>query len=110
LDFGHWLYTGDTLTWLTSTVLDGTWTPIFLRCGLADGCMAIAPYGPKVPQEVQDVVAEKQAEIDAGTLVVFAGPIVDQDGTVRVAEGEVLSEDAMGSVDWFVMGVVGSPK
>ncbi len=101
---------GGKLTWLTSTVIDGTWKPIFLRCGIADGCMAIAPFGPEVPQEVQDTVAQKQAEIEAGTLVVFAGPIVDQDGTVRVAEGEVLSADEMGSVDWFVMGVVGSPK
>jgi basic membrane protein A len=53
---------------------------------------------------------QKKAEIEAGTLVVFQGPVVDQDGTVRVAEGEVLSADAMGSVDWFVKGVVGSPK
>ena len=42
--------------------------------------------------------------------MVFAGPIVDQDGTVKVAEGEELSADVMGSVDWFVMGVIGSPK
>jgi basic membrane protein A len=101
---------GDKLTWLASTVLDGTWTPIFLRCGIADGCMAIAPFGPKVPKEVQDLVAAKQAEIDAGTLVVFNGPIVDQDGTIRVPEGEVLSADAMSSTDWFVKGVVGNPK
>lgn len=101
---------GDKLTWLASTVLDGTWKPIFLRCGLADGCMAIAPFGPKVPQEVQDLVMQKEAEINAGTLVVFKGPIVDQDGTVRVADGEILSADVMGSVDWFVKGVTGSPK
>jgi basic membrane protein A len=101
---------GGKLTWLASTVIDGTWEPIFLRCGIADGCMAIAPFGPNVPQEVQDLVAEKQAEIDAGTLVVFTGPIVDQDGTIRVPEGEVLSTDAMSSTDWFVKGVVGSPK
>jgi basic membrane lipoprotein Med (substrate-binding protein (PBP1-ABC) superfamily) len=101
---------GGKLTWLASTVIDGTWTPIFLRCGMADGCMAIAPFGPKVPQAVQDLVMQKKAEIEAGTLVVFQGPVVDQDGTVRVAEGEVLSADAMGSVDWFVKGVVGSPK
>jgi basic membrane lipoprotein Med (substrate-binding protein (PBP1-ABC) superfamily) len=101
---------GGKLTWLASTVLDGTWEPIFLRCGLADGCMAIAPFGKRVPQEVQDLVMQKKAEIDAGTIVVFQGPIVDQDGTVRVAEGEVLSPEVMGSVDWFVKGVVGNPK
>jgi basic membrane lipoprotein Med (substrate-binding protein (PBP1-ABC) superfamily) len=101
---------GGKLTWLASTVLDKTWTPIFLRCGMADGCMAMAPFGPKVPQEVQDLVMQKKADVEAGTIVVFKGPIVDQDGTVRVAEGETLSADAMGSVDWFVKGVVGSPK
>jgi len=101
---------GDKLTWLTSTVLDGTWEPIFLRCGIADGCMEMAPYGPKVPQEVKDAVEQARADLEAGTKVVFAGPIVDQDGNVKVAEGEELTADVMGSVDWFVKGVVGSPK
>lgn len=101
---------GDKLTWLASTVIDGTWEPIFLRCGIADACMAMAPFGPNVPQEVQDQVNQVKADIEAGATVVFAGPIIDQEGTVRVAEGEVLAEDAMSAVDWFVMGVVGSPK
>jgi basic membrane protein A and related proteins len=101
---------GDTLTWLASTVIDGTWEPIFLRCGIPDGCMAIAPYGPTVPQEVKDKVDETLAALEAGELVVFAGPVVDQDGNVKVAEGEELSADVMGSVDWFVQGINGSPK
>jgi basic membrane lipoprotein Med (substrate-binding protein (PBP1-ABC) superfamily) len=101
---------GDTLTWLSSTVMDGTWEPIFLRCGIADGCMAMAPFGPQVPQEVQDQVAQTQTAIAAGETVVFSGPVVDQEGTVRVAEGEALTADVMGSVDWFVEGVIGSPK
>ncbi|MGB8982904.1 MAG: BMP family ABC transporter substrate-binding protein [Anaerolineales bacterium] len=101
---------GDKLTWLASTVLDDSWEPIFLRCGIADGCMAIAPFGPKVPQDVQDLVAQTQADIEAGKIVVFKGPIKDQDGNIKVAEGEVLGDDAMSSVDWFVEGVIGSPK
>lgn len=101
---------GGKLTWLTSTVLDGTWEPIFLRCGISDGCMAIAPFGPEVPQEVQDLVMQTKADIEAGKIVVFAGPIKDQEGNIKVAEGETLTDDAMSSVDWFVEGVVGSPK
>jgi basic membrane protein A len=101
---------GGTLTWLASTVIDGTWEPIFLRCSLFDGCMAMAPFGPLVPQEVQDEVLAVSAEVEAGTIVVFAGPIVDQDGNVMVAEGEVLTADLMSSVDWFVEGIIGSPK
>jgi basic membrane lipoprotein Med (substrate-binding protein (PBP1-ABC) superfamily) len=101
---------GDKLTWLASTVLDGTWEPIFLRCGIADGCMAIAPFGPEVPKDVQDLVAQTKADIESGKVVVFKGPIKDQDGNIKVAEGEVLTDDAMSSVDWFVEGVIGSPK
>jgi basic membrane protein A len=101
---------GDTLTWLTSTVIDGSWTPIFLRCGIADGCMAMGPFGPKVPQDVQDQVMKVKDDIESGNIVVFTGPVVDQNGNVVVAEGEVLSEDQMSAVDWFVQGVTGSPK
>ncbi|HWR66476.1 MAG TPA: BMP family ABC transporter substrate-binding protein [Bellilinea sp.] len=101
---------GDKFTWLASTVMDGTWEPIFLRCGLSDGCMAIAPFGPKVPQEVVDKVAQVQADLESGKIVTFAGPIKDQDGNVKIKEGEVLTDDAMSNVDWFVQGVVGSPK
>ena len=101
---------GGTLTWLASTVLDGTWQPIFLRCGVADGCMALAPFGSKVPQDVQDQVLQVGDDLDAGNIVVFAGPIKDQNGEVKVAEGDVLTDDLMGSVDWFVEGVIGSPQ
>ena len=101
---------GGKFTWLASTVMDGTWEPIFLRCGLSDGCMAIAPFGPKVPQEVIDKVAQVQADLESGKIVTFAGPIKDQDGNVKIKEGEVLTDDAMSNVDWFVQGVIGSPK
>ena len=101
---------GDTLTWLASSVMDGTWEPIFLRCGIGDGCMEMAPFGPNVPQDVQDQVLQVKDEVEAGDIVVFEGPIVAQDGTVVVPEGEVLSTEVMGSVDWFVQGVTGSPK
>ena len=101
---------GDKLTWLASTVIDGTWKPMFLRCSMAEGCMAMAPFGPQVPKEVQDLVNQVKADLGSGKIVLFQGPIKDQDGNVKVAEGAVLGEDAMGSVDWFVEGVTGSPK
>jgi len=101
---------GGKLTWLASTVIDGTWEPIFLRCGIADGCLAMGPFGPNVPQDVQDQVLQVKDAIESGEFVVFAGPILDQEGNVVVAEGEVLTPELMNSVDWFVQGVTGSPK
>ncbi len=101
---------GDKLTWLASTVLDGTWTPIFLRCSLLEGCMALSEFGPEVSQEVIDKVNQTIADLDAGTIVTFAGPIKDQDGNVVVAEGAVLTDDEMSNVNWLVEGMIGSPK
>ncbi len=101
---------GGKVTWLTQSVIDKTWKPIFLRCGVKDGCMAIAPFGAKVPKEVQDKTLQAMKDTDDGKIVVFKGPIKDQAGAVRVAEGETLADDMLGSLDWFVEGVVGSPK
>jgi basic membrane protein A len=101
---------GGKVTWLTQSVIDKTWTPIFLRCSMADGCMALAPFGPAIPQSTQDKVNQTLADLAAGKIVVFQGPLTDQDGNEKVPAGSVLSEDLMGSLDWFVPGVVGSPK
>src|SRR5512143_3124495 len=86
---------GGKVTWLTSTVLDKTWKPIFLRCGVKDGCMAVAPFGPKVPKDVQDKVVQAMKDADDGKIVVFKGPIKDQSGAVKVPEGQTLTDDQL---------------
>ena len=101
---------GKKVTWLTQSVIDKSWKPIFLRCGVKDGCMAVAPFGSKVPKEVQDKVLQAMKDADDGKIVVFKGPIKDQTGAVKVAEGQTLTDDQLGSLDWFVEGVIGSPK
>jgi basic membrane protein A and related proteins len=101
---------GDKVTFLTQSVINKAWKPIFLRCKMSEGCMALAPFGPKVPQPVQDKVKQTLADLDSGKIVVFKGPIKDQSGAVKVADGATLSENDMGSLDWFVPGVVGKAK
>jgi basic membrane lipoprotein Med (substrate-binding protein (PBP1-ABC) superfamily) len=90
--------------------MSGTWKPIFMRGGIKEKMMAVAPFGPNVPAAVQDKVKKVQSDIEAGKLVVFKGPILDQSGAVKVPEGKVLGDDVLGSSDWFVQGVIGSPK
>ncbi len=107
---GTGLTFGGILTWLTSTVIDGTWKPIFLRQSLGEGAMAMAPFGPNVPQNVQDQVMKVKDDLEVGSIVVFAGPILNQEGNIAIPEGSVLTDDLMGSVDWYVQGVTGSPK
>ncbi len=55
-------------------------------------------------------MAQTAADLEFGKRVVFAGPLADQGVKIRIAEGETFTDDAMGSLDWFVEGVLGSPK
>ena len=72
--------------------------------------MAMAPFGPNVPQSVKDAVLKVKDDLEAGSIVVFEGPILNQEGDIAIPEGSVLTDDLMGSVDWYVQGVTGSPK
>ncbi len=92
-------------------VLAGTWESQDLWGGIKDGMIELAPFGPAVPDDVKALVEAKTAEIVAGTLHPFQGPVKDQSGAVRIAEGSVMSDGDMLAFDWYVEGVVGKlPK
>ena len=89
-------------------VHNGTWSSYQYWGGLGDGVVDLAPYGEMVPQEVRDMVEAKKAEIVAGGWDVFTGPINDNAGEERVAEGETMSDEDMLGMSFLVEGVVGS--
>ncbi|MGA8260392.1 MAG: BMP family ABC transporter substrate-binding protein [Arenicellales bacterium] len=104
----HW---GKFYIKIAKEVLNGTWKPESVWGGLKDGMVNIAPLNSAVPESVaKEVEARKQAIID-GKFHPFQGPIKDQDGKVRVPEGQMLSDEQLQKLDWYVEGVVGKlPK
>jgi basic membrane protein A and related proteins len=110
-----WL-TGNVLDWAgyyterVQAAIDGTWKTQAYYGNLGDGMVDIASFGKSVDPPTRDLIEQTKSEIAATPNSDFAGPIVDQDGKERVASGEILSiEDTLG-MDWFVAGVIGSPK
>ncbi len=89
-------------------VLDGTWKTHQYWGGMKEGIVDLAPLSPKVPAEVKDLVEDYKQKILSGEWDVFTGPIKDQDGNIRVAEGQKMTDEEMLSMDWFVEGVVGT--
>lgn len=108
-------------TFLTAAVWDweSFYTPHILTClqekfeghhyweGIETGMVSMA----LLSQTVKDVVREKtEAErqrLISGTFDVFYGPIRDNKGRIRVAEGESMTDDTMlNQFDWYVEGVV----
>ena len=88
-------------------VMDGTWKSENYWGGMKDGIVALAPLTEVAPEGAKAKIDEVQKKIVDGSFDVFAGPIKDQAGTVKVKEGEALSGEAQLSCDWFVEGVVG---
>ena len=89
-------------------VMNGTWTNTPVWWGMAEGLLKLAPFGDKVPADVQEMVQAKQQEIVEGKFDVFVGPINDNTGTERVAAGETMDDPAKLSFDWLVEGVNGT--
>ncbi|MFV0421806.1 BMP family ABC transporter substrate-binding protein [Oleidesulfovibrio sp.] len=91
-------------------VRNGTWKSGHYWWGLKEGVADIAPFGDMVPQDVRDKVLAAKADIIDGKLAVFSGPIKDQSGKVRIAEGEKATDEMLLGMDWFVEGVVGTTE
>lgn len=90
-------------------VRNGTWVSEQFYGDMTGGMVDIAPFGASVSQEVQDLILERKAQIIDGSFEVFAGPIVDQDGTERYAEGVVAPLGELLGMDYLVDNVIGSP-
>ena len=74
--------------------------------GSESGLIKLAPLTANVKPGIAKVVSEKKAMLDAGTYDVFYGPVIDNEGNVRVLEGENIPDEVMlNSFDWYVEGV-----
>ncbi len=75
--------------------------------GLSDGLLTLAPFHEAVPAAVRKQVEEARQAIVAGKLQIFKGPIKDQEGSLRVPAGEVMSIKDITSTRWLVQGIDG---
>jgi basic membrane protein A and related proteins len=88
-------------------VIAGTWKPEAYWGGMADGVVDLAPLTANAPKGAQAAVDKIKAQIIAGKFDVWAGPIKDQTGAVRIAKGATLDDKGQLSLDWLVEGIVG---
>lgn len=89
-------------------VMAGRWESKDYWWGMDTGITKLADWGPRVPEEVKQRVAARQAQIVDGTFDVFEGPVVRQDGTVAIPEGRRATDEELLSMSYFVAGVEGT--
>ena len=96
---------GDYYSKVVSEVLAGTWKAGSVWGGLKDGFIKMAPMSEAVPKDIQAQVKKLEAQIVAGKLHPFTGPVVDQEGKVRVPVGQTISDHDLEKMDYYVQGV-----
>jgi basic membrane protein A len=96
---------------VVKSVMDGTFKPQAYWGGIETGIVGIdTNYGPSVTQETKDLINTAIADMKAGKLNVFTGPIKAQDGTELVADGQTMPDADVWVLSKFVEGVIGEPK
>ena len=93
-------------------VMNKTWKPTQYFGGIKDGgIIDITPFSSKVDKDFQATVTAKRQDIIDGKFDPFSGPVSDQNGNLKIKEGEKAPDAMLLSIDWFVKGVQGSiPK
>jgi basic membrane protein A and related proteins len=92
---------------IVNRIMAGTYTSESYWGSMNDGVVGLAPYSDRVPQDVRQLVQEKQQLILAGEWDVFCGPVIGANGNLVVEAGKCLTDGEMLSMDYFVEGVVG---
>lgn len=93
------------------SMLDGKWKSGEAWWGVKENSIDLVNINSVVPDDVKKLVAESKAGLAAGTLSVFAGPLMDQSGKEVIAAGKSANIGMMKSMNFYVKGVEGSiPK
>ena len=82
----------------TNAVLDGTWKSTDTWGGLNTGMLKMAPY-TNMPDDVAALAKQTEADIASGKIVIFKGPIKDQSGAIKVADGTTLDDGSIAGMD-----------
>ena len=108
----YWI-TGATWNWgpvmaqVIHEIRTGVYQSSVKLAGIEAGWAKLAPFGSGVPDETKQLVLDTVEGLRDGSISPFTGPIYDQDGGVRIAEGETATDEYLQGVDWLVQGIVG---
>lgn len=85
-------------------VLAGTWQSKDTWHGIKEGMVVLAPFA-NMPDDVKAKAEASTKAIAEGRLHPFKGPVVKQDGTVMVKEGESAPDPMILGMNWYVKGI-----
>ncbi|MCI4664258.1 MAG: BMP family ABC transporter substrate-binding protein [Neomegalonema sp.] len=85
--------------------LEGTWKSEDTWWGFKEGMVKLTPLNDRIPADVKEKAAKMEADIISGALNPFTGPIKDQKGELKIAEGATADDKTLATMNWYVEGV-----
>lgn len=85
--------------------LDGTYEGIAYWGGMKDGAISMASWSSDLSAEQMAAIEAKTAALSAGDFHPLTGPVMDQAGMERLADGVAIADGDMLGIDWLVKGV-----
>ena len=84
--------------------MDGTWEQQDVWHGMDHGSVKMAPY-TNMPDDVAEMAKKTEASIRNNEFEPFTGPVMKQDGTVWLKDGEKADIGTLLGMDFYVKGV-----
>lgn len=85
-------------------IMDGEWESQDVWHGMDHGSVAMAPY-TNMPDDVAALAKETEAKITANEFEPFTGPIMKQDGSEWLKDGETAEIGTLLGMNFYVKGV-----
>ncbi|KAE8547038.1 MULTISPECIES: BMP family ABC transporter substrate-binding protein [Marinobacter] len=86
-------------------VMDDTWVPEDHWGGIDEDMIQIIGLSDRLSEDQSAAVNQVIDAISAGELHPFTGPLKDQAGELKVADGVTMTEQELAGMNWFVEGV-----
>ncbi|WP_289102218.1 BMP family ABC transporter substrate-binding protein [uncultured Marinobacter sp.] len=86
-------------------VMDDSWVPEDHWGGIDEDMIQIIGLSDRLSEEQSAAVNQVIDAIGAGELHPFTGPLKDQAGELKVADGVTMTEQELAGMNWFVEGV-----
>ena len=86
--------------------MNGTWKSEDVWGGLKAEMLKMAAY-TNMPDDVKASAQAAEDGIKSGQIVIFKGPIKDQDGNLKVQDGQALNDGDIAGMNWLAEGVEG---
>ncbi|TXR51960.1 BMP family ABC transporter substrate-binding protein [Reinekea thalattae] len=91
----------------TQAVMDGTWEPKAAVEGMKEGAIVIPSFNEKIPADIVAHAEELIAGIQDGSIYPWTGPLKDNKGELKIADGVKYSWHELETMNWYVEGING---